>query len=103
MLITTLSQVTIAKQMWDLKDLSSLKATPIQNVRVNKKDVGDFQKILDNLSIKGKVTESMENPKWLMIAGKFSFSDLMHVLEVIKYARISLEKPFEGFTVESML
>jgi hypothetical protein len=93
----------IAKQMWDPKDLGSLKATPIQNARVNKKDVEDFQKILDNLNINGKASESMASPNWLMVTGKFSFPDFMRVLQVINYARVSLDRSFEGFTIESML
>lgn len=103
MLITTLSQVTVAKHMWNPNDLSSLKAAPIQNARVNKKDVEDFQKVLDNLGIKGKVVESMASPNWFMVTGKFSFSEFMKAIQVMNYARVSLEKPFEGYAIESML
>ena len=103
MLITTLSQVTIAKHVWDPKDLSTLKAAPIKNARVNKKDIDDFQKVLDNLGINGKATESMASPNWFMVTGKFSFSEFMKAIQVMNYARVSLEKPFEGYAIESML
>ena len=103
MLITTLSQVTVAKHMWDPKGLSSLKVAPIQNVRVNKRDIEDFQKVLDNLGINGKAMESMASPNWFMVTGKFSFSEFMMAIQVMNYAQVSIEKPFEGYAIESML
>jgi hypothetical protein len=69
MLFTTLSQVIVAKIIWDPKDLTTLKATPVQNASVNKKDIEDFQTTMDNLQI-----------------------------EVKNYSRVSMEKPFEGYT-----
>ena len=103
MLITTLSQVIVAKIMWDPKDMTSLKAVPIQNAPVTKKDVQDFQKVLDNLQINGKASESMASPNWLMVAGSFSFTDFLRVIELMNYSRVSMEKPFDGYTIESML
>ena len=51
MLITILSQVIVAKIIWDPKDLTTLKAAPVQNAPVNKKDIEDFQATMDNLQI----------------------------------------------------
>jgi hypothetical protein len=103
MLITTLSQVIVAKLIWDSKDLTSLKAVPIQNAPVTKKDIEDFQKVMDNLKVAGKVSESRASPNWLMVSGDFSFVDFLRVVEVMNYSRVSMEKTFEGYTIESML
>lgn len=103
MLVTTLSQVIVAKLMWDPKSFASLNAVPIQNVPVNKKDIEDFQKVLDNLQVQGKAMDSRASPNWLMVSGKFSFTDFMRVMEIMNYSRVLLEKPFDGYTIESML
>ncbi len=103
MLITTLSQVIVAKIIWDPKDLTTLKAVPVQNAPVNKKDIEDFQQTMDNLQVAGKASDSRASPNWLMVSGKFSFTDFLRVIEVMNYSRVSMEKPFEGYTIESML
>jgi hypothetical protein len=103
MLITTLSQVIVAKLIWDPKDLTSLKGAPIQNAPVTKKDIEDFQKVMDNLKIAGKASESRASQNWLMVSGNFSFADFLRVIEVMNYSRVSMEKTFEGYTIESML
>jgi hypothetical protein len=103
MLITTLSQVIVAKLIWDPKDFASLKAAPIQNAPVNKKDIQDFQKVMDNLHVVGKASESAASPNWLMVTGKLSFAEFVRVMEVMNYSRVSLEKPFEGYTIETLL
>jgi hypothetical protein len=103
MLVTTLSQVIIAKQIWDPKEFTALKASPIQNVRVNKKDIEDFQKIMDNAGVKGKAAQSMANPNWFMVSGNFSFADFTRALQIMNYSKVSLEAPFEGYAIESML
>jgi hypothetical protein len=103
MLVTTLSQVIVAKLIWDPKDLGSLKAAPVMNAPVNKKDIEDFQKVMDNLKIAGKAMESRASPNWLMVSGSFSFTDFLRVVELMNYSRVSMNKPFEGYTIETML
>ena len=103
MIVTTVTQVILAKEIWNPKDFPALKAIPIQNAPVTKKDVEDLQKILDNLQVGGKAQQSIASPNWIAVSGKFSFRDFLRALSVLNYSRVSMEKPFEGFTIESLL
>ncbi|MGI0091103.1 MAG: hypothetical protein ACREBS_05295, partial [Nitrososphaerales archaeon] len=90
------TQAVLAKEIWDPKDFPTLRAAPIQNASVTKKDIEDLQKILHNLQVGGKAQQSLASPNWIAVNGKFSFRDFLRVLAVSNYSRVSMEKPFEG-------
>ena len=58
---------------------------------------------MDNLQITGKASDSRASPNWLMVTGNFSFTDFLRVIELMNYSRVSMEKTFEGYTIETLL
>jgi hypothetical protein len=58
---------------------------------------------VDNLQIAGKASDSRANPNWLMVSGKFSFTDFLSVIEMLNYSSVPMEKLFQSNITESML